>query len=189
MAEEWPVFIDRMCGIAMGNLKEDGALTPILLVDVDGGPTLVPLEEFGPTSVERQQTMAWLGSEFTKRHAVPRQATLIADAYARRLQPGEPAVIHGTLADHPDATHCLTISTRTAEGIFSGKRYPYTREATLEGLKIEFDPPEEDAGTSALLDAFFAGATKKARIPDSAFHLGSIRRARRKFQAPPGTPG
>jgi hypothetical protein len=175
VAEDWAEFIGRMCDIAMGDLKKDGELVPILLVDVDEGPVLVPLEKFGPTSVERQERMIWLGTEFAKRGGDrPRRATLIADAYARQLQPGEEAVIHGTLADHPDATHCLTITTRTSTGDFTGRRYPYTREATLDGLQIEFGPPEDDAGTSILLDAFFAGATR-TRIPDSAFHGGPPR--------------
>ena len=170
MSEDWPDFIQRMCRVAMDDLQEDGELVPILLVDVDGGPVLVPLERFGPTVVQRRERMLWLGSEFANRGQQPEQATLIADAYARRLQPGEEPVIHGSLADHPDASHCLTVTTRTADGAFSGRRYPYTREATLDGLKIAFDPPEDDAGTSTLLDAFFAGATRP-RIPDSAFHL------------------
>jgi hypothetical protein len=170
VAEDWSDFIERMWGIAMADLEKDGELTPVLFVDADGGPVAIPLPSFGPTSVERTEKMRWLGREFAKRH-VARQATLIADAYVRRLQPGEDAAIKGSLADYPDAWHCLTMATRTADGGFSGRCYPYTREATLEGLKITFGEQEEEAGSSVLLDAFFATALKEPPGPGRTFFV------------------
>lgn len=151
---EWANTVERVVTQALQNLRRDGELMPILVVDGDQA-ILVPLVDFGATIDDREARLRTIGTELRSRN--PSRAAVIADSYWRPREEDE-HTIERSLADDPRAAEAVVVVQGDGRVESSITSYPYVRTPRLTGLEISFEEPQSSgAEGNPLLVAFFDG--------------------------------
>ncbi len=142
---------------AKANLRRDGELVPVLFVEGRRN-AMVAIREMAATSDGRAEILRAAGTAFSADQ--PTRITAVMDAYL-----GADVPKTGSLADDPEATECVVVSSLDARGRARMLVCSYERIPTLERLEFEFGEVREmDEGARLfLLEAFFEGVREARR--------------------------
>ena len=152
----------QLMATAQSNLRESGALLPVLLVEGAGESALVGFQEFGRTAEERQALFFAVGQRLA--HMRPRRIVAVLDAYWKASDVELP--LARSLADDPAAEECVVVVSLDKRGRSRLLVCPYERHPRLEGLEVEFKGVKEfrGGGEAYLLEAFFEGVRQSGLL-------------------------
>jgi hypothetical protein len=156
-------MVDRMRQLlarAQENLRESGALLPVLLVEGAAEAALVGFQELGRTAEQRRALFFAVGRRLA--HMRPRRIIAVLDAYWKASDVELPLV--RSLADDPAAEECIVVVSLDKRRRSRLLVCPYERRPRLEGLEVEFKGVKEfgGGGEAYLLQAFFEGVAAAA---------------------------
>jgi hypothetical protein len=141
-------------------LVQNGELVPVLFIF--GRKTSLMAGIMLPKTAQQRRGLFYLlGLAFAD--VEPLRLVLVVDAYVR-LKKAQEGIFAGSFADDPEARECIMVSEASVDAPARFLYCTYTREPTLSGLKVTFDPIEElppGQGVDFMLAAFFAGVKAK----------------------------
>jgi len=102
--------------IAIENLKQDGYVAPVLLVEGEKGNAIVALQ-----FKDKEAEMRFAGKKLA--HLSPTAITLVSEAWMARKMPPEGKEIH----DMPDKQECISIVSQKINGEGNACFVPFTK--------------------------------------------------------------
>jgi len=142
-------MVKRARDIAIENLKEDGYVAPVLLVEGKKGDAIVSLQ-----LKDKEAEMRFAGKKLA--HLSPTAITLVSEAWMAKRMPPEGKKIH----DMPDKQECISIVSQKINGESQCCFVPFTKVGKEIVLGETEWLPEGGVVEANILKPFWEAAKK-----------------------------